>query len=100
MTLARVWRWTKIWSWGGGSKRRGVQCGHLDEIAENIVVPHLERLDAGRLGIGGLEAGDHLTAAVAKRAVLVEIGIIAVADEAAVAGVERKACRRARQKAM
>jgi hypothetical protein len=48
--------------------------GDLDEIADDVVVADLERLDAGGLGIGGLEAGDHSLAVVAQAALLVELG--------------------------
>ena len=54
-----------------------------------------QRFDAGRLGISRLQPGDDLAAAVAQSPVLVEIGVGAVADEAAVARVEREASRRA-----
>ena len=71
-------------------ERAGIGCGDLDEIAEHVVVAHLQRFDAGRLGVARLQPGDHLAAAVAELAMLVEIAIEAVADEAAVALVERQ----------
>ena len=67
----------------------------LDEIAEHVVVADLQRLDAGRLGISRLQAGDDLAAAVAQAPMLVEIGVGAVADEAAVARIDAEASRRA-----
>ncbi len=51
---------------------------------------HLQRFDAGGVGVCGLQTGDDLAAAVAKAAVLIEIGIEASADEAAVALVHGK----------
>jgi hypothetical protein len=41
-----VWRWVKPLS--GRHQRVGMARGHFDEIAEHIVVPDLERGDAGR----------------------------------------------------
>ena len=52
---------------------------------------HLQRLDAGRLGIGRLQSGDDLARAVAELALLVEIGARAVTDEASVARIDRQA---------
>ena len=51
-----------------------MQRGDLDEIAEHVVVAHLQRFDAGRLGVSRLQAGDDLAAAVAQAPLLVEIG--------------------------
>jgi hypothetical protein len=68
----------------------GIGCGDLDEIAEHVVVAHLQRFDAGCLGVSRLQAGDDLAAAVAQAPVLIEIGIGTVADEASVARVDRK----------
>ena len=68
----------------------GIRGGDLDEIAEHIVVAHLQRFDAGGVGVGALQAGDDLAAAVAEAAVLIEIPVEAIADEAAVALVHGK----------
>src|SRR5207244_11060428 len=46
---------------------------------------HLERRDPGPLALPLLQRGDVLPAAVAERAQLVELGIVALADHAAVA---------------
>ena len=71
----------------------------LDEIAEHVVVADLERFDPGRLGVGRLQAGDDLAAAVAQAPMLIEIGVGAVTDEAAVARVDGKGVvQRARQR--
>ena len=61
----------------------------------------LERADAGLGGVSRLQPGDHPAAVVAQLAGLVEIGAIAVADEAAVAleiaaGVGKRRAERAR----
>ena len=50
----------------------------------------LQALDAGRPGIFRLHPGDHAPALVAQFAGLVEIGVVARRDEAAVAGHERR----------
>src|SRR4029079_1230611 len=59
---------------------------------------HLQRFDAGRLGISSLQAGDDLTAAVAQAPVLIEIEIGAVLDEAAVSRVDGKGLGERRRK--
>ena len=58
---------------------------NLDEVAQNVVVLHLERLDAGHLAIAGLQPGNHMARFIAQRAVLVEIGGVALLHEATVA---------------
>ena len=73
------------------AERSGIGGGHLDEVAEHVVMAHLQRLDAGRLGIGRLQSGDDLARAVAELALLVEIGARAVTDEASVARIDRQA---------
>jgi hypothetical protein len=64
--------------------------GQLDEIAEHIVVLDLQRLDAGFLGIGGLQAGNHPPRLVAQFAQFVEFGHGAIADEPAVTLEQRQ----------
>ena len=59
--------------------------GHLDEIAEHVVVPDLQRAHAGRVGVARLQRRDHAAGFVAQRARLVERGVVACAHEAAVA---------------
>ena len=71
-------------------ERAGIGGSDLDEIAEHVVVAHLQRFDAGRLGVTRLQPGDHLAAAVPELAMLIEIAIEAIADEAAVALVQRQ----------
>ena len=63
---------------------------HLDEIAEHVVVADLERLDAGIVGVARLHRGDDEAGGVAQIAALVERGLIALADEAAVALDQRQ----------
>ena len=59
--------------------------GDLDEIAEHVVVPDLQALDAGVLGVARLQRGDHPARFVAQGPRLVERPVVAVAHEAAVA---------------
>ena len=70
---------------GGVEQLVAVLRRHLDEIAEHVVVPDLQRLDAGRIGIARLQRGDHPARFVAQRARLVERAVVAGAHEAAVA---------------
>ena len=58
--------------------------GDLDEIAEHIVVPDLQTLDAGIVRIARLHGRDHEARGVAQAAGLVKRGLIAFADETAV----------------
>ena len=46
---------------------------HLDVVAEDVVVPDLQRLDAGLLLVSGLQRRHHLTALVAQRTGVVQI---------------------------
>ncbi len=62
----------------------------LDVVAEHAVEADLQRLDAGARPLGGFELGDHLLAGAADPAQLVELGVDAVADHAAVAGQRRR----------
>ena len=61
----------------------------LDVVAEDLVEADLQARDAGPLAFVGLVLGDPLLAAGIELAQLVEVGAIAVADEAAVARGER-----------
>ena len=49
--------------------------GHLDVVAEHVVVADLERADAGRVLQLGLEAGDVAAGLVAQVAQLIELGV-------------------------
>ena len=74
----------------GCIQRRGHQLvavlrGDFDEITEHIVVPDLERLDAGVVGVARLHRCDHEPRGVAQVACLVQRRIIAGADKAAIA---------------
>ena len=62
----------------------------FDEIAEHVVVADLERLDGGRVGIPRLHRGDDEAGGVAEITALVERGLIAFLDEAAVALDQRQ----------
>ena len=64
--------------------------GHLDVVAEHIVVPDLQRADAGLLDQVALHAGDDPARLVAQRPHLVELGVVARAHEAAVALQQRQ----------
>ena len=92
MALAIVWRWMKR-ALGAvvpviGSALPG---GHLDEIAEHVVVPDLQRADAGLLGIARAAAPAMTRRdCVAQRPHLVELGDGAGAHEAAVAFQQRQ----------
>ena len=64
--------------------------GDFDEIAEHIVVPDLQSLDAGFIRIACLHRGDDEPRRVAQAACLVERRVIAFAHEAAVALDQRQ----------
>ena len=55
---ASVWRWMKVALSGARHQLVAVLRRHFDEIAEHIVVPDLQRADAGLLGIARLQRGD------------------------------------------
>ena len=67
--------------------RHGVKVGlrDLDVVAEDAVEADLQRADAGARALAVLHLGDDLPARAADRLQLVELGIDAVAREAAVA---------------
>ena len=71
---------------------REVQVGarDFDVVAEYVVEAHLERLDAGALALAGFDLGDVLAAVPAEVAQLVELGVEAGADGAAIGEVERR----------
>ena len=95
---AMVWRWRKVCGQRLAQQRLGGAGRHLDVVAQDVVVAHLERLDAGLLDVAGLQRGHHLAAVVAQRARLVEVGAEAGAHEAAVAAqVRRLVDQRARE---
>ena len=64
-----------------------VRLGDLDEVAEDGVELDLQRLDAGALAFVFLEAGRSSPCRRGRRAEFVELGRLAVADDAAVAEV-------------
>src|SRR3546814_6493260 len=67
--------------------------------AEHIVVPDLQRLDAGRLAIARLQRGDCPAAVARSRAQLIKRGVIALRDEPSGRGIDRRLRdERARQK--
>src|SRR6056297_4307622 len=68
-----------------GMRRRG-----LDEVAEHVVVPDLERGDSARLPVLRLKARDHPPAFVAQPAGRVEGRLYPEGDEPAIAGKMRR----------
>ena len=66
-------------------QRLGRAGRHLDVVAEDVVVAHLEGLDAGLLDVAGLQCRHHLAAVVAQAPGLVEVGAEAGAHEVTVA---------------
>jgi len=60
--------------------------GGLDVVAEHVVVLDPQGFDAGCLDVLGLHPGDDAAAFVAERAGVVEFGVVAGGDVAAVAG--------------
>ena len=87
---ASVWRWMKVALSGARQQLVAVLRGHLDEIAEHVVVPDLQRAHAGLVGVARLQRRDHPARFVAQRARLVERGVVARAHEAAVALEQRQ----------
>ncbi len=63
---------------------------HLDEIAQHIVVPDLETLDAGIIRVARLHRGDDEARGVAQAAGLVQRRLIVLAHKAAVALDQRQ----------
>ncbi len=59
--------------------------GHLDVVAEDLVVAHLQRADAGALALVGLEPGDPALALATDRPQFIEISAVTVTDNAAFA---------------
>ena len=67
-----------------------VLCGHLDEIAEHIVMADLQAFDAAVVGVARLHRGDDQPRRVAQAARLVERRFITLAHETAVALDQRQ----------
>ncbi len=67
-----------------------ILCRDFDEIADDIIVPELERLDTSLGRIVGLKPGDDVARVVAQTAILVELFGMAFAHEAAVAREQRQ----------
>ena len=74
----------------GGEHLFRVGRGGLDEVAQHVVVLDLQALDAGLFDIVGLHPGDDAAPFVAKLACLIQIGVMAGRDEAAVADQKRR----------
>ena len=70
--------------------------GDVDEIAEHVVVPDLQRPDARGLGVAHLKRGDDAARFVAQRSRFVERRLVARADKAAVAAERGQFVGRAR----
>ncbi len=66
-------------------QRLGIALRHLDEVAEDVVVAHLQRFDTGALDVAGLEPGHHAAPVLLEAARFVELGPVALAHETAVA---------------
>ena len=96
---AMVWRWRKVCA--SGSLSSGLACAgrHLDVEAQDVVVPHFQRLDAGLLEVLGLQRRHHLAAVVAQAAGLVEIGAEAWRARSRRRGADAAARRPARGRA-
>ena len=82
---ASVWRWMKVALSGAREQLLAVLRGDLDEIAQHVVVAHLQRAHAGLVGVARLQRRDHAARFIAQRAGLVERRVVAGAHEAAVA---------------
>ena len=67
----------------GRHQRVGVAARHFDEIAENAVVPDLERGDAGLVAIARLQSGDRAAGVARNLAQFVERRVVALRDEPA-----------------
>ena len=72
-----------------GRHRVQIRLGDLDVVAEDAVVADLQVGDAGARALAFLHFGDVLLAASADGAQIVDLGVEAVAREAAVAGEHR-----------
>ena len=68
-----------------------VAFGHLDVIAEHLVIAHFEALDAGALLLPALQRGHHVRAVVDHVPEVVHLVVIALADEAALPDGEGQA---------
>ena len=73
-----------------GRHRAEVRFRHLDVVPEHAVVPDLERRDARARPLGFFHGGDRGAAAAADVAQPVELGIDAVANDAAIAHEGRR----------
>ena len=76
----------------------GMRVADIDMVAEDIVVLHLQRRDAGRLDILLLQRGDQSPAFIAERAQLVERRVEPGPNEAAVARQKRQLVGKRRRK--
>ena len=63
-----VWRWTKVSLPGRLQQLLAGRLRHLDEVAEHVVVPDLQRAAAGLVGVARLERGDDAARLVAQLA--------------------------------
>ena len=62
----------------------------VDEVAQHIIVPDLQRADAGGFGVAHLQRGNDAAGFVAQRTRFVEHRFVAAAHEAAVAAERRQ----------
>ena len=73
-----------------GGRQVQIGAGDFDVVAEDVVEAHLERLDAGALALARFDLRDVLLAVLAQVAQLVELGVEAGANGAAVGQVQRR----------
>ena len=73
-----------------GGREVLVGAGDFDVVAEDVVEAHLQRCDAGALALARFDLRDVLLAVLAEVAQLVELGVVAGADGAAIGEVERR----------
>ena len=66
-------------------QRIGVFCCYFSEIAQHVIMTYFQARNAGRLGIGLLQAGDDPARGVAQFAGFVELGPPIGRDESAIA---------------
>ena len=73
-----------------GRHVRQIRPRDLDVVAEHAVEANFQRADAGARALGILHLGDPLLSRPADAAKIVELRIDAVADDAAIAGIDRR----------
>jgi len=69
---ARVWRWMNVALSGANGELLAVLRRHLDEIAEHVVVAHLQRAHPVSSAVTRLQRRNHAAGFIAQAARLVE----------------------------